>query len=114
LNFIEALGHDVHCFQALQSLIDNYMLSVGEEKTLLDKISFEGIPKFEADFIKSLYLSKLTKHTDLQVESTHLVLQDRYHLKGSPLITVGKAEQLMIQRNFEAAFNLLEKYSQIK
>lgn len=59
--FIHALHLDTHCFEALKSLLDNYMLSVQEEQGILDNLPLQNMSAFEAEFIKSLYISKLTK-----------------------------------------------------
>jgi hypothetical protein len=37
------------------------MLSAREEEILIQKIPFEKIPKFESEYIKSVYLSKLIR-----------------------------------------------------
>jgi hypothetical protein len=45
-----------------------------------------------------------------KIENLHGTLQKVYYYNDSPLIAVGKAEQLMIHLNFEAAYLLLEQY----
>lgn len=85
------------------------MLNAEEEKRVLDELPLQKLPAFEAEFIKSLYISRLTKYNHLDViENAHNTLQDTYGLINSPLLQQGKAELLMIQFNHKRALEILE------
>ena len=86
------------------------MLNVEEEKRILDGLPLQSLPVFEAEFIKSLYISRITKYNHLDViENAHNTLQDTYGLSNSPLVQLGKAELLMIQFNYKKAFEIIER-----
>lgn len=86
------------------------MMNVEEEKRILDELPLQKLPAFEAEFIQSLYISRLTKYNHLDViENAHNTLQDAYGLTNSPLVQLGKAELLMIQLNFKKAFEIIER-----
>lgn len=109
-SFIDALKKDVHCFEALQALLDNYMLTASQEAKIIVSLSFEGMPAFEQEFIKSLYLSKLTKYNNLQIISGIHDTLTTYNLSNSTVVMLGKSKLLMVQFNFEAAAEILQKY----
>ncbi|KAJ3338155.1 anaphase promoting complex subunit cdc16, partial [Kappamyces sp. JEL0680] len=73
-----------------------------------DALPFASMPDFEGAFIKSLYISRLTKYNNVDViENAHTALQETYQLSNSPLVMLGKAELLMIQFNYKKAYDIL-------
>jgi anaphase-promoting complex subunit 6 len=110
-SFLKALQTDSRCYDALEELVNNSMLAVGEDKQLIDNIQESGGPTFELDFIKSVYSSKLRKFINKQkMDSVHKVLTETYHYMNSPLIAIGKAEFLMVHFDFHQAYHVLERF----
>jgi anaphase-promoting complex subunit 6 len=108
---LEALRIDPHCYDALQTLLDNYMLTTNEEGELLQGLSFDGMPAFEAEFIKALYLSKVSPLGKMDIiTQVHDTLLDTYHLSSCPLVLIGKAEVAMVQFDYEKASSTLQSY----
>jgi hypothetical protein len=106
---LESLRVDPHCFDALQALQENYMLTTNEEGELMQKMSFEGIPPFEAEFIKALYLSKVSPLGRMDmISNVHDTLLQTYHLSSSPIVLLGKAEVAMVQFDYEKASVILQ------
>jgi len=60
--FKEALQIDVKCYDALDSLISNNMMTTSEERKLIDELEFDKqLHGPDAMFVKMLYQSKLKK-----------------------------------------------------
>lgn len=93
------------------------MLTGKEEKELIEGLQLETYPDHEAEFIRSLYISRLTKvafliqFNDLSTLSgVHARLGSVYKLAKNPAILLAQAEILMIQCDFIAAFKIISSY----
>jgi anaphase-promoting complex subunit 6 len=107
--FLGALRKDIRCFDALQTLLDNYMLTSNEELELIQNFSFEGIPDFEADFVKSVYVSKLSPSGKADILSqVHTNLLENYHLASSNLVQIGQAQLAILLFDYQQAFTILQ------
>lgn len=70
--FKEALQIDVKCYDALDSLISNNMLTPSEERKLVDELDFDKqLHGPDAMFVRMLYQSKLKKVLSTQDEREH-------------------------------------------
>lgn len=60
--FKEALQIDVKCYDALDSLISNNMMTVSEERELINGLDFDKqLHGQDTSFVKMLYQSRLKK-----------------------------------------------------
>ncbi len=87
------------------------MLSSDEQKCILEQLPFANIPPFEAEFIKTLYISKLNSFETCKISyNAHQELLDTYNLSKSPLVLISKAQVAMAQFNYEKALQILNRY----
>ncbi|KAI8896891.1 hypothetical protein BC833DRAFT_595719 [Globomyces pollinis-pini] len=109
-NFIDAIKQDLNCFESFDMLLSNYLLNADEERSIIKDLPFDQVTTFEADFIKCVYTSRLTKYNNVElIKNTHEILHDSYSLTKGRLVQLGKTELLMIQRDYFGAIKILDE-----
>ncbi|XP_063704150.1 cell division cycle protein 16 homolog [Culicoides brevitarsis] len=71
-SYVQALQKSVHCYEALDALVQHEMLMAWEERVLLDKLPIiEQCADGEDKILRKLYESKLKKYSDSVVPQTN-------------------------------------------
>ena len=110
----DAVRIDIQCFEAVEQLTKNSLMSPGEEWDFIDGLNFDTIqphdPKLAseaADFTRNLYLTRLSKyqrpeefHDAIETLSTH------YHLGANPDLLLSKAEIHFTLSRYQSALDL--------
>ncbi|CAO3571075.1 unnamed protein product [Mortierella alpina] len=112
--FKEALQVDVKCYDALDSLISNNMLTTNEERELLDGLEFnKQLFGQDADFVKMLYTSKLKKydHIDEQDE-IYSTLSAKFQTENADLL-YARAEIYFTQCRFDKCLECTKRILQM-
>ena len=111
----DAVRIDVQCFEAFDQLMQNSLMSPGEEWDFLDSLNFDSIqPDPEAataqeaaDFTRNLYITRLSKYARPDEFSTAIeTLGSHYRLADNPDILLAKASILSSSSRFDAALEL--------
>ncbi|KAG0025965.1 anaphase promoting complex subunit cdc16 [Podila clonocystis] len=108
--FQEALKVDVKCYDALDCLISNNMLTVKEERDLIDSLPFnKQLSEHDASFVKMLYESKLKKF-DNQEEQTEIntALTAKFQRENADLL-YSKAEIYFAQYRFNQSLECTKR-----
>jgi hypothetical protein len=85
------------------------MLTSDEELELMQNLSFEGMPDFEADFVRSVYVSRLSPMGKTEVLSqVHTNLLENYHLGSSSLVRIGQAQLAIMLFDYQQACTILQ------
>ncbi|KAF9217676.1 anaphase promoting complex subunit cdc16 [Podila verticillata] len=108
--FQEALKIDVKCYDALDCLISNNMLTVKEERDLIDSIQFnKQLHEHDVSFIKMLYESKLKKF-DNQEEQNEIntALTAKFQRENADLL-YSKAEIYFAQYRFNQSLECTKR-----
>ncbi|KAF9114530.1 anaphase promoting complex subunit cdc16 [Mortierella sp. AM989] len=100
--FKEALQIDVKCYDALESLISNSMLTLSEERELIEGLEFDKqLHGPDAVFVKMLYQSKLKKYDHLEEqEDIYKALASKFQTENADLL-YSKAEVYFTQCSFD-------------
>ncbi|KAG0204145.1 anaphase promoting complex subunit cdc16 [Mortierella sp. GBA30] len=112
--FKEALQVDVKCYDALDSLVSNNMLTTSEERELIDGLEFnKQLFGQDADFVKMLYTSKLKKydHIDEQ-EEIYSTLSAKFLTENADLL-YAKAEIYFTQCRFDKCLDCTKRILQM-
>ncbi|KAF9204185.1 anaphase promoting complex subunit cdc16 [Haplosporangium sp. Z 27] len=100
--FKEALRIDVKCYDALDSLISNSMLTNSEEREMLESLEFERqLHGPDAVFVKMLYESRLKKYDHLEEQDEiYKTLSSKFQTENADLL-YSKAEIYFTQCCFD-------------
>ncbi|KAF2768740.1 TPR-like protein [Teratosphaeria nubilosa] len=114
--FRDAVRIDIQCFEALDELMRNKLMSPGEEWDFLDSLNFDSIEASQAgsegaaeaaDFTRNLYITRLSKYARLDDFNAAIdTLSSHYKLASNPDILLSKAEILATSSRFEPALQL--------
>ncbi|KAH9837405.1 Anaphase-promoting complex subunit cut9 [Teratosphaeria destructans] len=114
--FRDAVRIDIQCFEALDELMRNKLMSPGEEWDFLDSLNFDSIEASQpardgaaeaADFTRSLYVTRLSKYARLDDFNAAIdTLSSHYKLASNPDILLSRAEILATSSRFEPALQL--------
>ncbi|KAL1915162.1 uncharacterized protein VTP21DRAFT_7643 [Calcarisporiella thermophila] len=112
--FKEALAIDIKCYEAFDALICQQMLSSKEEHALIASLKFADQLDEDAEFVKSLYLTKLKKYNDLEdIDTAISTLGVKYSLVNHPEVLLCRADICYTQCRFEECFETLSKIIEI-
>ncbi|KAG9069040.1 anaphase promoting complex subunit cdc16 [Linnemannia hyalina] len=96
--FKEALRIDVKCYDALDIMISNNMLTTSEEQELINGLEFsKQLHGQDADFVKMLYQSKMKKAKQEEIYTT---LAAKFQTENADLLHA-KADVYFTQGRFE-------------
>ncbi|KAG0228670.1 anaphase promoting complex subunit cdc16 [Actinomortierella wolfii] len=126
--FIEALQIDIKCYEALDALVSNSMLTITEVRCMLttyhdffDRIERELIESLEfnkqligqdATFVKMLYQSKLKKYDHAEAQNEiYQSLEAKFRLENADLI-YSRAEIYFAQSRFEQCLECTKRILQ--
>ncbi|KAF9895947.1 anaphase promoting complex subunit cdc16, partial [Lobosporangium transversale] len=100
--FKEALQIDVKCYDALDSLISNNMLTSKEERELIESLDFDNqLHGPDSEFVKMLYQSKLKKYDHLdEQDEIYQSLSAKFKTENTDLL-YSKAEMYFTQCSFD-------------
>ncbi|KAF9969063.1 anaphase promoting complex subunit cdc16 [Actinomortierella ambigua] len=100
--FVEALQIDIKCYEALDALVSNSMLTITEERQLIDSLDFnKQLVGQDASFVKMLYQSKLKKYDNIEAQNEiYQALEAKFKLENADLI-YSRAEIYFVQSRFE-------------
>ncbi|KAK0264930.1 anaphase-promoting complex subunit Cut9 [Friedmanniomyces endolithicus] len=112
----DAVRIDVQCFEALDQLMKNALMSPGEEWDFLDSLNFDtigpdvsegGDAQEAADLVRNLYITRMSKYSRTEDFTNALdTLSTHYRLSQNPDIVLAKADLLSSTSQFEAALVL--------
>ncbi|KAG0323650.1 anaphase promoting complex subunit cdc16 [Dissophora globulifera] len=109
--FKEALQIDVKCYDALDSLVSNSMMTTNEERDLIEGLDFDKqLYGPDAAFVKMLYQSKMKKqydHLDEQDE-IYKALAAKFQTENADLL-YSKAEVYFTQCCFEKCLDCTKR-----
>ncbi|KAG0354485.1 anaphase promoting complex subunit cdc16 [Podila minutissima] len=108
--FQEALKVDVKCYDALDCLISNNMLTVKEERDLIDSLPFnKQLHEHDASFVKMLYESKLKKFDNQEEQSEiNTALAAKFQRENADLL-YSKAEIYFAQYRFNQSLECTKR-----
>ncbi|KAK3826712.1 MAG: hypothetical protein J3R72DRAFT_374447 [Linnemannia gamsii] len=100
--FKEALEIDVKCYDALDIMISNNMLTTTEEQELINGLEFKKqLQGQDADFVKMLYQSKMKKYDRFdEQEEIYTTLATKFLTENADLLHA-KADVYFTQGRFE-------------
>lgn len=100
--FKEALRIDVKCYDALDIMISNNMLTTSEEQELINGLEFsKQLHGQDADFVKMLYQSKMKKYDRFdEQEEIYTTLATKFQTENADLLHA-KADVYFTQGRFE-------------
>jgi anaphase-promoting complex subunit 6 len=110
-----AVQIDVQCFDALDALMANSLMSPDEEWAFLDSLNFDSIhvatnpsaSQEAAHFTKMLYTTRLSKYSRPDDFSNAVeTLSTHYHLADNPDILLSKADLMFTHCRFRDALDL--------
>jgi anaphase-promoting complex subunit 6 len=112
----DAVRIDVQCFEAFDQLMKNSLMSPREEWDFLDSLNFETLQPDPmdpnaapeaADFVRNLYITRLSKYHRLEDFSTAIdTLSSHYHLSQNADVLLAKAEILSSSARYQPALTL--------
>ncbi|KAI7823781.1 hypothetical protein BC939DRAFT_396927 [Gamsiella multidivaricata] len=108
--FKEALQIDVKCYDALDALISNSMMTTTEERELLDGLEFDKqLYGPDATFVGMLYKSKLKKYDHLdEQDEIYKDLSAKFHTENADLL-YAKAEAYFTQCCFDKCLDCTKR-----
>ncbi|KAF9149723.1 anaphase promoting complex subunit cdc16 [Linnemannia schmuckeri] len=100
--FKEALRIDVKCYDALDIMISNNMLTTSEEQELINELEFsKQLQGQDAEFVKMLYQSKMKKYDRFEEqEMIYTTLATKFQTENADLLHA-KADVYFTQGRFE-------------
>ncbi|KAF9925180.1 anaphase promoting complex subunit cdc16 [Linnemannia zychae] len=100
--FKEALKIDVKCYDALDIMITNNMLTTSEEHELINELDFDKqLHGQDAEFVKMLYQSKMKKYDRFkEQEEIYKTLATKFQTDNADLLHA-KADVFFTQGRFE-------------
>ena len=108
-NFVNALQIDVRCFQAFDALLENHLLSLGEERMVLNSLNLKDLSSHDSEFIRLIYQSRASHNLTSKQENELQSLESVYKLTDNSDVLIAKARQQCLQCNFEEALQLTTK-----
>ncbi|KAK3829181.1 MAG: anaphase-promoting complex subunit cut9 [Benniella sp.] len=108
--FKEALQIDVKCYDALDSLVSNNMMTTSEERKLIDELEFDKqLHGPDAMFVKMLYQSKLKKYDHLdEQDQIYKELSAKFQTENADLM-YSKAETYFVQCCFDKCLECTQR-----
>ncbi|KAG0266487.1 anaphase promoting complex subunit cdc16 [Mortierella polycephala] len=108
--FKEALQIDVKCYEALDVLISNDMLTSNEERELIDGLEFyKRLQGPDAEFVKMLYKSKLKKFENVdEQDEIYSVLSTKFQAENADLL-YSRADIYFTQCRFDKCLECTKK-----
>lgn len=109
----QAVLIDVRCFEAFDQLMKNALMSPDEEWAFLESLDFQGLSdgeqSQEAQFVKMLYTTRLSKYKNPAAFNTATeTLGTSYNLAENADLVISKAELLFTQCRFKQCLALCE------
>ncbi|KAJ5908625.1 hypothetical protein N7495_001307 [Penicillium taxi] len=109
-----AVRIDVQCFEALDQLTKNSLMTPKQELELLESLCFDSIHASDpsvaqeaAEFTKMLYTTRLSKYSSPSILSNATeTLSTHYKLANNPDILLSRAEMFYTQCRFNEALEL--------
>lgn len=112
----DAVRIDVQCFEAFDQLMKNSLMSPSEEWSFLDSLNFETLQPDPmdpdsapeaADFVRNLYITRLSKYHRPEDFSTSIdTLSSHYRLSQNADVLLAKAEILSTSARYQPALTL--------
>lgn len=105
--YMAAVQIDVKCFEAFDQLMKNALMSPQEEWKFLESLDFDGLGADgeggqEAEFVKMLYTTRLSKYKNpASFNQATETLSTQYNLSQNADLIVSKAELLFTQCRFK-------------
>ncbi|KAF9189570.1 anaphase promoting complex subunit cdc16 [Haplosporangium sp. Z 767] len=108
--FKEALQIDVKCYEALDILISNDMMTSNEERELIDGLEFyKRLQGPDAEFVKMLYKSKLKKFENVEEQDEiYSALSAKFQAENADLL-YSRAEIYFTQCRFDKCLECTKK-----
>ncbi|KAI5780934.1 hypothetical protein EDC01DRAFT_694941 [Geopyxis carbonaria] len=109
-----AVQVDVKCFEAFDQLMKNALMSPEEEWKFLESLDFDGLTAEgesgeEAEFVRMLYTTRLSKYKNPQIFSeASEQLANTYGLHDNADLVISRAELLFTQCKFKECLELCE------
>ncbi|OZJ05246.1 hypothetical protein BZG36_02307 [Bifiguratus adelaidae] len=112
--FQEALRLDFKCIEALDALEALCLMNGDDEWSFIQSIDFDEQDPEDADFIKSIYISKLKKYTHMpEINDALEKLQSRYGLHDNCDVLLSQADIYVTQSRFADALVLTNRICEI-
>lgn len=97
----EALMIDAKCYDALDALIINNLMTSEEEWDFLEKLPFNGVYGDDMELVRLLYTMRLNKYRSGEaLAKSEEILRLKYDLGDTPDILLSKGELLFAQSRF--------------
>ncbi|KAF9580813.1 anaphase promoting complex subunit cdc16 [Lunasporangiospora selenospora] len=109
--FKRALALDVKCHDALDLLISNSMLTIEEERELMDSLEFQKQlqDSHDAEFVKMLYQTKLSKYDNIDLQDEiYKKLSAKFQDENADLL-LSRAEVYYTQSRFDMCYICTKK-----
>lgn len=106
----EALIIDVKCYDALDALLTNNLMTPDEEWSFLERLSFSGLHSDDIELIRLMYTMRLNKYRSGEVLlRAEEMLRNKYNLGDTPDILLSKGELLFAQSRFADSLEITTK-----
>lgn len=111
----DAVRIDIQCFEAVEQLTKNSLMSPGEEWDFIDSLNFGTIQPSHtstssseaADFTRNLYITRLSKYQRPEEFNDAIeTLSTHYHLGANPDVLLSKAEIQFTLSRYGSALEL--------
>ena len=110
----DAVRIDIQCFEALEQLTKNSLMSPGEEWDFIDGLNFNSVQPVDsntssdaADFTRNLYITRLSKYQRPEEFNAAIeTLSTHYRLSTNADILLAKAEVLFTASRYGPALDL--------
>ena len=110
-SFQEALLIDVKCYESLDHLLQNSLMTAEEEWVFLESLSFQTLHPDDFEMVKMMYTIRLNKYrTGDAITKAESILIEKYGFQDNTDIILAKAEQLFAQCKFTECLKLTQKY----
>lgn len=97
----EALTVDAKCYDALDALLVNNLMTAEEEWGFLEGLPFNGLHGDDIELVKMMYTMRLNKYRPPEVfVEAEAILCSKYGLKDNPDLMLSRGEMLSAQCRF--------------
>lgn len=105
----EAVTVDVKCFEAFNELINNNLMTPGEEWEFIKTLNYRDADDND-ELIKLLYTTRLSKYLNVsKFDEAEHILTEEYDLGENCDILLSRADYLYVQCNFDECLTVCEK-----
>lgn len=105
----EAVTVDVKCFEAFNELINNNLMTPGEEWDFIKTLNYRDADDND-ELIKLLYTTRLSKYLNVsKFDEAERILSEEYDLGDNCDILLSRADYLYVQCNFDECLAVCEK-----